>query len=457
MKSIAFHNLGCKVNSYEIDVMQQMLQKDKYKIVQFEQKADIYVINTCSVTNIADRKSRQMIHRAKKLNPEACIVAAGCYVQADAFTIAQDDAVDLLIGNNRKAAIGEILDEYFMGKDYTTPETDEQNALFLQKTLGNTTIVDVRKVEFEDSCLVGTAEHTRAYIKIQDGCNRFCSYCIIPYTRGRVRSRKCESVVAEIKKLTKAGYREFVLTGIHISSYGLEFKEGDCGSRILALLREINGIEGVERIRIGSFEPMIITPEFVKGLKEIDKLCPHFHISLQSGCDETLKRMNRRYTSAEYADRVEILREVYPEAAVTTDVIVGFPGETEEEFASTVEFLKKVNFYEMHIFKYSRRKGTVADKMPNQIEETIKAARSNVLEKIEKECSLEFRKKFLKKTKNVIFEEEKVIDGRKYWVGYTPEYIKIAVVSDRDISNVSVPVKLEKMLTDEIVLGSFCD
>ncbi|MCQ2517155.1 MAG: tRNA (N(6)-L-threonylcarbamoyladenosine(37)-C(2))-methylthiotransferase MtaB [Lachnospiraceae bacterium] len=453
MKTIAFHNLGCKVNSYEADVMQQMLQNSNYEIVQFEQKADIYVINTCSVTNIADRKSRQMIHRASKANPDAVVVAVGCYVQADALNIAQDESVDLLIGNNRKKDIAEILDEYFEHREYAAPEDDEKTANYLRKTLGNTTVVDVKKVDYEDALLSETAEHTRAYIKIQDGCNRFCSYCIIPYTRGRVRSRKPDSIVNEVKELCSKGYREFVLTGIHISSYGFDFKCDTPGEHILSLLARINETEGVERIRIGSFEPMIITEEFAKGLAQIDKLCPHFHISLQSGCDETLKRMNRRYTSAEYEERVRILRNVFPEAAITTDVIVGFPGETEEEFNKTTEFLKRVNFYEMHIFKYSKRKGTVAASMDGQIDESVKSLRSDVCEVIERKQSEEFRKRFIGRTVSVIFEEEKEILGKKYWVGYTPEYIRVAYECNENMQNVSANIEIVSMITPEIALG----
>ncbi len=485
MKSVALHNLGCKVNSYEVEVMQQNLQKSGYKIVDFNQKSDIYIINTCSVTNIADRKSRQMLHRARKLNPEAIVVAVGCYVQADAFGIAQDDAIDLLVGNNLKKNIADIL-ERFMEESEDCLEEGRANAEgcsvkekqadaegyrveecqtdvdahsveernFLKKTLNNTTIVDVKKADFEDARMEQTAEHARAYIKIQDGCNRFCSYCIIPYTRGRVRSRQLESVLQEICGLVKEGYREFVLTGIHISSYGLDFEDKDPKKYLAKLIADINSIEGVERIRIGSFEPMILTEDFVAEIASCEKMCPHFHISLQSGCDETLKRMNRRYTSAEYLEKAELLRKYFPGCAITTDVIVGFPGETETEFLQTKAFLEKVNFFEMHIFKYSRRKGTRADAMPDQIPEETKTLRSNLLLELEKEQSKAFRATFIGRKVKVLLEEEKEISGKRYWLGHTGEYVKVAVLAGEYTKNSLVTVDIKAFLQEDIMLSS---
>ncbi len=484
MKSVALHNLGCKVNSYEIEVMQQNLQKRGYKIVDFNQKSDIYIINTCSVTNMADRKSRQMLHRAKKQNPDAIVVAVGCYVQADAFGIAQDDAIDLLVGNNLKKNISEILDRFMEEKeggsedgrandegysveenqayaeghsveeiqtDYEGHNVEERN--FLRKTLNNTTIVDVKKADFEDAQMEQTAEHARAYIKIQDGCNRFCSYCIIPYTRGRVRSRQPESVLQEICGLVKEGYREFVLTGIHISSYGLDFEEKNPKKYLSELIRDINAIEGVERIRIGSFEPMILTEDFVAEIASCEKMCPHFHISLQSGCDATLKRMNRRYSAEEYFGKAELLRKYFPGCAITTDVIVGFPGETEEEFMQTKAFLEKVNFFEMHIFKYSRRRGTKADAMPDQIPEEIKTERSNILLALEQQQSKAYRATFIGRRVKVLLEEEKEIGGKTYWLGHTGEYVKVAVPAGDFMKNMSVVVSVEGFLQEDIMLG----
>ncbi len=452
MKSVALHNLGCKVNSYEIGVMQQILQKNNYEIVDFEQKSDIFIINTCSVTNMADRKSRQMLHRARKLNPEAVVVAVGCYVQADAFHIAQDEAIDLLVGNNLKKDIADILDRYFNEK-LELPETaDEQESNFLRKTLNNTTIVDVKKADFEDAGVSQATEHARAYIKIQDGCNRFCSYCIIPFTRGKVRSRKPESVLEEIRELVKEGYREFVLTGIHISSYGLDFEEKNPGKALGELIEEINRTEGVERIRIGSFESMILTEEFVKKLASCHKMCPHFHISLQSGCDETLGRMNRRYTTEEYYAKTELLRQYFPGCAITTDVIVGFPGETEEEFDTTKAFLAQVGFFEMHIFKYSRRKGTRADKMPNQVLEEVKNRRSNELLELEREQSNAFRSAYIGKKVKVLLEEEKEMNEKRYWLGHTGEYVKVATEGEY-APNMLVEVEVKGFLTEEILAG----
>ena len=367
-KKAAFHTLGCKVNTYETDAMEQMMRDGGYDIVPFEKGADVYIINTCSVTNMADHKSRQMLRRARKMNPDAVVVAVGCYVQADPQKAVEDTGADLVIGNNRKKDLLQILHDFMEGRGH--------NAVI--------NIGDER--EYEELELGTIMDHTRAYIKVQDGCNQFCSYCIIPYTRGRIRSRKPEDVVQEIKRLAKEGIKEVVLTGIHLSSYGKDWGEEN---GLLHLIEKIHDNDGIERIRLGSLEPRIITDEFTERLGKLDKICPHFHLSLQSGCDTVLKRMNRHYTTGEYLKGCERLRTVFKNPAITTDVIVGFPGETEEEFEQTKEFLKKVRFYEMHIFKYSPRKGTRAAVMPEQIPESVKTERSNCLLQMEKELSEE--------------------------------------------------------------------
>lgn len=479
MKTIAFHNLGCKVNSYELDVMQQNAQQNGWDVVNYDQKSDIYVINTCSVTNIADRKSRQMIHRAKSLNPDAVVVAAGCYVQADAFALAQDESVDLLVGNNCKARLAEILKEYLTARrqgklgEYASRILDEQEEVaaallptggnisgtraeienYLIKTLGNTTIVDLKKVPFEDANITHTDSHTRGYIKIQDGCNRYCSYCIIPYTRGVVRSKPIDDVVREVEAMVSSGVREIVLTGIHVSSYGVDFKTGTPAEHILNLLNRLDAIPKLKRIRLSSFEPRLITEDFAAGLKRITKLCPHFHLSLQSGCDETLARMNRKYTSAEYAEKVEILRRTFPDAAITTDVIVGFPRETQKEFATTKQFCERIGFYEMHVFKYSRRRGTPADADPEQVPEQVKSVRSDILLELTAKQSLAFRKKWLGKPVEVLFEEAKEIDGRTYWLGHTKEYVLVAVPSGENLENSLLTVIPESLLRDDVLLA----
>ena len=414
MRKAAFHNLGCKVNAYETEAMEQMLEAAGYEIVPFAPGADVYVINTCSVTNIADRKSRQMLHRAKKMNPSAVVVAAGCYVQAAGKELAEkDEAVDIVIGNDRKNELPEILERYFAGRE----EGEETEDVYLKDLVSPT--------EYEELHIDRVAEHTRAFIKVQDGCNQFCSYCIIPYTRGRVRSRRPEDVVKEIRGLAAAGYKEVVLTGIHLSSYGVDFAGGKPG--LMELLEMVHGIEGVERIRLGSLEPRIITEESARFMAGLDKLCPHFHLSLQSGCDETLKRMNRKYTTREYLEKCEILRKHFDRPAITTDVIVGFPGETEEEFEETRAFLEKVRFYEMHVFKYSRRKGTRADRMDGQVPEPVKAARSEVLLELERKMSDEYRRMWLGEEVDVLLEEEASADGKQVMTGCTREYVKCAV------------------------------
>ena len=379
MKKVAIHSLGCKVNSYEAESMEIMLRDEGYEIVPFSEdvQADIYIINTCSVTNIADRKSRQMLHKAKKMNPEAVVVAAGCYVQADPDGVKKDECVDIILGNNMKISIVEALNDYFGGSDKTSYLVD----------------INDKYQEYESLKINQTGEHTRAYIKIQDGCNQFCSYCIIPYVRGRVRSRKPEDIVNEVKTLAATGVKEVVLTGIHISSYGTDLEN----ISLIELIEAIHEIEGIKRIRLGSLEPRIITEEFAKRIAGLEKICPHFHLSLQSGCDKTLKAMNRKYNTEEYYEGCVRLREVFDNPAITTDVIVGFPGETEEDFLETRKFLEKVHFYEMHIFKYSRRKGTVADKMKEQVADTVKSERSAVLLALEKAQSLEYRKMYIGK------------------------------------------------------------
>lgn len=441
MKSVALHNLGCKVNSYELDAIQQMLQDKGYKIVPFDETADIYIINTCTVTNIADRKSRQMLHRAKKQNPDAVVVAVGCYVQTGRETVEKDEAIDLAIGNNKKKDLVPILEEYLRER--------EENRRSIDKTLGNTTIPDLgRPVEYEEMQLKRTADHTRAYIKIQDGCNQFCSYCIIPFARGRVRSRRPSDVISEAAALVEAGYQEVVLTGIHISSYGIDLE----GADLLSLIRELHGIEGLKRIRLGSLEPRIITWEFAEGLKALPKVCPHFHLSLQSGCDETLKRMNRHYLASEYYEKVELLRQIYDMPAITTDVIVGFPGETEEEFEITRAFLEKVDFYEMHVFKYSRRQGTNAAKMKDQVKDEIKTERSNILLSLEREQSRRFRQHFIGRTVEVLMEEPAVIDGKSYMTGHTKEYVKVALETQENLSNRIITGRAEGFMGESMLI-----
>ncbi len=432
----AFHNLGCKVNAYETQSMEQMFVAAGYEIVDFEKEpADIYIINTCSVTNIADRKSRQMLHRARKQNPDAVVVAAGCYVQASADGILEDDAVDILIGNNKKTDIVAIVEAY------------------LKEKKKSRNVVDIAKTtEYENLSIDTVYEQTRAYIKVQDGCNQFCTYCIIPYTRGRIRSRKPETVLDEVRRLAAKGYREVVLTGIHLSSYGKDFGEQDYS--LIELTEAVNEVGGIERIRLGSLEPGIVTEEFAKRLSALEKICPHFHLSLQSGCDATLKRMNRRYTAKEYEQRCSILRERFDNPAITTDVIVGFPGETEEEFCITKEFLERIRFYEMHIFKYSRRQGTRAAAMEGQLTEVEKAVRSEQLMKLEQEMSHAYRESFLGKTVEVLFEEPVEKNGKKYWIGHTTRYLKVALeaVTEETMQNHITAGRLGSFLTDDVLL-----
>lgn len=458
MKSVALHNLGCKVNAYEIEVMQQKLEENGFKIVPFAPGADIYIINTCTVTNIADRKSRQMLHKAKKMNPDAVVVATGCYVQTGEETLKMDDCIDLAVGNNRKKDIVPILEEFI--------ETRKNDKI--------TPVLDINHTyEYEEMTLKKTAEHTRAYIKIQDGCNQFCSYCIIPYARGRVRSRKAEDILEEIKGLVAAGFQEVVITGIHLSSYGMDFivkqdafKETtsdylenakDIRSAayqkefLLNILKDIHAIEGLKRIRLGSLEPRIITERFAQELSKMEKICPHFHLSLQSGCDETLKRMNRHYSTEEYYEKVLILRKHFNNPAITTDIITGFPGETNEEFLETVAFAQKVKFYEMHIFKYSKRKGTVAASMKDQIDESVKAERSEVLLNMSTKHSREFREELLGKETEILIEEQKIINGENYWIGHTMNYVLVALKSSDNLSNKLITGVADAFLRDDIL------
>ncbi len=510
MKNVAFHNLGCKVNSYELDVVQQNFVKRGYIIVPFDQIADIYVINTCTVTNIADRKSRQMIRRAKKQNPRALVVALGCYVQTGKEDALQDSDIDIAIGNNKKKDTVEIVEAYLQKhlpvkaareagtnyivettdgtQDHVTGAIDETKAAYAMGTIDEAkaayamgaidetkeayeegtidetkadhvsgtaheterNIIDINHThEYEEMKLEQTGEHTRAYIKIQDGCNQFCSYCIIPFARGRVRSRLPEDICEEIRGLADKGYCEFVLTGIHISSYGVDFEDK---ITLLDLILQIREIGGVKRIRLGSLEPRIVTEEFASALGKIDEICPHFHLSLQSGCDETLKRMNRRYTAAEYKEGVDRLRKYFTNPAITTDVIVGFPGETDREFERTEVFLRETDFFEMHIFPYSARKGTVAAGMKEQVEGEVKKNRSRRLLALEKEQSKEYRKQFVGQEETVLFEEMKEIEGKFYQIGHTKRYVKVAKETLDDLSGRLIQGKIIGMLNDEMLL-----
>ena len=432
MKRAAFHNLGCKVNSYELDIMRQKMEKSGYSIVPFEEEADVYVINTCTVTNIADRKSRQMIHKAKKRNPDAVVIAVGCYVETDPERVGTDSAIDLAIGNNNKARIAELLDEFL--KSIGESNRD-------RRTLGGRTMTDLtHRPQYEDMQLEDPG-HTRAFVKIQDGCNQFCSYCIIPYARGRIRSRRPGEILKEIRTIAGKGIREVVLTGIHVSSYGLEwdartdnvpFDPLKSGAFLLDLMEEIRKIPGIERIRLSSLEPRIMTEEFVKGIADMPEVCPHFHLSLQSGCNATLRRMNRHYTAEEFMESVKLLRRYYEEPAITTDVIVGFPGESEAEFEETVKFLEEVNFYEMHVFKYSVRKGTVAAKLPVQIPDPVKGVRSDVLLEMTESQSKAYRNKFIGKSEELLLEEIIQTPAGASWRGHTKRYVEGYIPCDSD-------------------------
>lgn len=434
---VALHNLGCKVNAYEIEAMQQLLEEAGYEIVPFEPGADIYVINTCTVTNIADRKSRQMLHKAKKMNPEAIVVATGCYVQTGGEKLEKDEAIDLVLGNNQKINIVEALAEYAENKPGH----------------GSHVIKINQTKEYEELSIDHTAEHVRAYIKVQDGCNQFCTYCIIPYARGRVRSRNIESVLKEVHSLAEKGYKEVVLTGIHLSSYGVDFPE-EKKETLLSLIRAVHEIEGIRRIRLGSLEPGIVTREFAEGIAALPKVCPHFHLSLQSGCDETLERMNRRYRSGEYRERCELLREVYGNPALTTDVIVGFPQESEEEFQKSYDFVDGIHFYETHIFKYSRRQGTKAAAMDGQLTEAEKARRSEKMIEMHHRHASDYEKSMIGKELEVLIEEEYTNDGRTWYLGHSREYIKTAVPKSENYGvNDIIRVKAERFLEEHIMTG----
>ena len=405
-KKAALHNLGCKVNAYEVEAMQQLLEKAGYEIVPFEPGADVYLINTCTVTNIADRKSRQMLHKAKKMNPDAIVVATGCYVQTDEGKLDKDEAVDLILGNNQKKQIVEVLEEY------ERQHKKQKHVIKINQTK-----------EYEELEISHTAEHVRAYIKVQDGCNQFCTYCIIPYARGRVRSRKISQVIEEVQTLATRGYKEVVLTGIHLSSYGLDFPEEE-RETLLSLIKAVHEVQGIQRIRLGSLEPRIITEEFARTISALPKICPHFHLSLQSGCDATLERMNRRYTSTEYAEKCTLLRKYFDNPALTTDVIVGFPMETEEEFRMSRDFVDSIHFYETHIFKYSRRHGTKAAAMDGQLTESQKAIRSDEMLALNEKHSREYEEAMLGRELEILLEEEIEMNGEQWYLGHSKEYIK---------------------------------
>lgn len=434
-KTVAACTLGCKTNQYETDGMIEILKKMGASVVDFEDTADVYLINTCSVTNMADKKSRQMIHRARKNNPEALVIACGCYVQAEKEKLSQDKDIDIIISNNRKKDIGHVIAEYL---------NSGETACFTDIS---------REKEFEELDVNKPVYHTRAYVKIQDGCNQFCTYCIIPYVRGRIRSRSMDSVIDEISRLAEAGVKEVVLTGIHISSYGRDM-DGD--TDLADLVENISKIEGIERIRLGSLEPGIITEEFAHRIKAVDKLCPHFHLSLQSGCDSVLKRMNRKYTCSEYMEKCELLRRVYKNPAITTDVIVGFPGETEEEFECTRKYLEDINLYEMHIFKYSQRKGTPAATMPKQVDPSVKNSRSDVLLAISEHNKRTYQDLFVGTTVKVLVEELVEKNGEKYMRGHTERYMDVHISTEgitdpESFKNRIVEVMYEKTTAGEYV------
>ena len=433
-KKVALHNLGCKVNAYEVEAMQQLLEKAGYEIVPFTEGADVYLINTCTVTNIADRKSRQMLHKAKKMNPDAIVVAAGCYAQADTEKLKEDNAVDLILGNNQKTQIVEVLEEY-----------EKEHSKQVQ-------VIEINHTkEYEELSIEQTAEHVRAYIKVQDGCNQFCTYCIIPFARGRVRSRKIADVLREVETLASKGYKEVVLTGIHLSSYGVDFPKEERES-LLSLIQAVSKVAGIQRIRLGSLEPRIITEEFLEGIVATGKVCPHFHLSLQSGCNKTLKNMNRRYSAQEYAEKCELIRKYYPAPALTTDVIVGFPMETEEDFEESYEFVKNIHFYETHIFKYSRRHGTKAAAMDGQLTEAVKAQRSEKLLELHDIRAKEYEEAMIGKTIELLLEEEIEEDGKMWYVGHSREYVR-AVIEKTEVHQVNdlVEAKVTGFVTDHLV------
>ena len=420
MKKVAFYTLGCKVNQYETEAMLELFEKEGYEKAETEDYADVYVINTCTVTHMSDRKSRQYIRRMKKKNPDAIIAVVGCYSQVSPEEILSIDEVNLVMGTNDRKKIVEEVKKIDASRKVSTVD-------------------DIMKVKaFEEIEINKTNGKTRAFMKIQDGCDRYCSYCIIPYARGRVRSRDLESIVKEVENLASNGYKEVVLTGIHVASYGKDIKDSDI--KLLDVIKQINDIEGIERIRLSSVEPILFTDEFVEAVSTMDKVCPHYHLSLQSGCDETLKRMKRRYTTEEYKAIVDRLRAAIPSVSITTDVIVGFPGETNEEFDKTYEFLKDIELTHMHVFKYSPRKGTPAATMENQVDPSTKHDRSEKLLQLNEENFNKFGQKMLDKEFNVLFEQK--VGDNKY-EGLTENYVKVIVESDNDISEQILKVKIK--------------
>lgn len=439
---IAFYTLGCKVNTYETEAMKRLFIEAGYEIVEFSDMADIYIINTCSVTNMADRKSRQILHRAKKNNPNGVVVAVGCYVQAAAEELKKENSIDVVVGNNLKSTIVECVESYIKTK----------NKNYLED-------VSISR-EYDPLHIVDAGERTRAFIKIQDGCNQFCSYCIIPYTRGRIRSRSMEDIISEVQELVKKGYKEIVLTGIHLSSYGADVVGKNfvnlMGEPLLKLIEELHHIDKLKRIRLGSLEPRIITEGFAKKLASYEKVCPHFHLSLQSGCDTTLKRMNRHYTTEEYKEGCHILRKFFDHPALTTDVIVGFPGETTEEFEITKTFLKDIAFSKMHIFKFSPRKGTKAADMAEQLPEQVKTERSTILLDLDETLQKQYEDSFYHQKEKVLFEEIIEFEEKKYMVGHNERYMKIAVpyqVHIQEKLNKIVEVFVTSQLHEHLLLG----
>ena len=430
MRKAALHNLGCKVNSYETDAMAQLLEKAGYEIVPFSEIADVYIVNTCSVTNMADRKSRQMLHKAKKQNPDAVVVATGCYVQTAVDKVKEDLAIDIIIGNNKKKEVVPILEEYF-----------KENEKDFVIDINNTS-------EYEDLEISTVTEHTRAHMKIQDGCNNFCSYCIIPYARGRIRSRKMDSIREEMVRLAEKGFKEIVLTGINLGCYS------DGEKTLIDVIEMADEIEGIERVRLGSLDPEVITPDFVERIGKCRKICPHFHLSLQSGCNNTLKAMNRHYTAEEYFEKCEMLRSVFENPAFTTDIIVGFPGESDEDFEASLDFAKKVEFSRIHVFKYSKRDGTVAAKMPNQVDERIKTKRSDILIATVEELVKKYNENKLGTYDFVLWEERKQINGREYWVGHTTDYVEVALETDEELAGKIQKVALKDIINQEIILAT---
>jgi threonylcarbamoyladenosine tRNA methylthiotransferase MtaB len=431
LKKAALHNLGCKVNAYETEAMRELLEEDGYEIVPFSEIADVYVVNTCTVTAVADQKSRQMLHRAKKMNPDAVVVAAGCYVQTAADKIKEDNSIDILLGNNKKENLLPELHRYLKEHRKEADILDINDGVVSYETLR------VKKSE----------EHTRAFLKVQDGCNQFCSYCLIPYARGRNRSRTVSDVVEEVKNFAANGYKEIVLTGIHLSAFG----EGT-DETLIDLIEETAKVEGIERVRLGSIEPRVITEDFARRASAVPEMCPHFHLSLQSGCDETLKRMNRKYTAEEFKAGCDLLRKYFDNPALTTDVIVGFPGETDEEFETSYEFYRDVNFYEMHVFKYSRRAGTRADRMPNQITNEVKNTRSHKVLELTAANSKAYREAMLGQDIEVLFERCEEIEGKKYWTGFTKTYIRAAMECDEDLTDCIGVAKATSLMNEELIV-----